>query len=106
MEMEDDLEFEIAEVLSGLKQHYPHRSKIQDDLENPHRSSEVKGAIDSSQGCNASIQAQHSANTNKSTNGTSSPVPHIWRDEEFRLGDRRNQKARQRMVEMGDRRDC
>lgn len=44
MEMEDDLEFEIAEVLSGLKQHHPHRSIIQDDLENPLRSSEeVKG---------------------------------------------------------------
>lgn len=44
MEMKDDLEFEIAEVLSGLKQHHPHRSIIQDDLENPLRSSEeVKG---------------------------------------------------------------
>lgn len=86
MEMKDDLEFEIAEVLSGLKQHHPHRSIIQDDLENPLRSSEeVKGANDSSQGCNArSIQAQHSANTDKSTNGTSSPVPDIHKEKQVR----------------------
>lgn len=43
--MEDDLEIEIAEVLSGLKQQHPHRSKIQDESENPLLSSEVKGMM-------------------------------------------------------------
>lgn len=44
METEDDLEIEIAELLSGLKQQHPHRSKIQDESENPlFISSEVKG---------------------------------------------------------------
>ncbi|KAH0884309.1 hypothetical protein HID58_060405 [Brassica napus] len=44
METEDDLEIEIAELLSGLKQQHPHRSKIQDESEIPlFISSEVKG---------------------------------------------------------------
>ncbi|KAF8050962.1 hypothetical protein N665_1844s0003 [Sinapis alba] len=68
--MDDDLEIEIAEVLSGLKQQHPHRSKIHDDSENhPLISSEVKdlkteGADDSSKVC---MEAENSANINKST---------------------------------------
>ncbi|XP_022556533.1 protein TIME FOR COFFEE isoform X1 [Brassica napus] len=67
METEDDLEIEIAELLSGLKQQHPHRSKIQDESEIPlFISSEVKdlkteGADDSSGGC----KAEHSANIDK-----------------------------------------
>ncbi|KAJ0255015.1 TIC-like protein [Hirschfeldia incana] len=87
MEMEDDLEFEIAEVLSGLKQQHPHRSKIHDDSENPLLISsevkdlETKSADDSSHGC---MEAEISANVDKSTNGTSSPVPDVHKEKEVR----------------------
>ncbi|KAL0725239.1 hypothetical protein Bca4012_039838 [Brassica carinata] len=86
LEMEDDLEIEIAEVLSGLKQQHPHRSKIQEESENPLVSSEVKdlktqGAVDSSQGC---MEAEISANIDKSTNGTTSLVPDIHKEKEVR----------------------
>ncbi|KAH0928102.1 hypothetical protein HID58_013829 [Brassica napus] len=84
--MEDDLEIEIAEVLSGLKQQHPHRSKIQDESENPLLSSEVKDlktevGDDSSQGC----KAEHSPNIDKSTNGvTSSPLPDVHKEKQVR----------------------
>ncbi|XP_022573529.2 protein TIME FOR COFFEE isoform X2 [Brassica napus] len=83
---EDDLEIEIAEVLSGLKQQHPHRSKIQDESENPLLSSEVKDlktevGDDSSQGC----KAEHSPNIDKSTNGvTSSPLPDVHKEKQVR----------------------
>nr|VDD10003.1 unnamed protein product [Brassica rapa] len=84
--MEDDLEIEIAEVLSGLKQQHPHRSKIQDESEHPLLSSEVKDlktevGDDSSQGC----KAEHSPNIDKSTNGvTSSPLPDVHKEKQVR----------------------
>ncbi|KAG5399459.1 hypothetical protein IGI04_014066 [Brassica rapa subsp. trilocularis] len=74
MEMEDDLEIEIAEVLSGLKQQHPHRSKIQEDSDKPLLSSEVKGC-----------KAEHSPNIDKSTNGgTSSPLPDVHKEKQVR----------------------
>ncbi|CAA7030459.1 unnamed protein product [Microthlaspi erraticum] len=84
--IEDDLEIEIAEVLSGLKKQ-PHSSKREDESENSLKSSEVKGVKkskpegdDSSAGleigglitCKARIET---GNVDKTTNGTNiSPV--------------------------------
>ncbi|KAL9833325.1 putative protein time for coffee [Arabidopsis thaliana] len=71
--VEDDLEIEIAEVLSGLKKQ-PHSSKRGDDSENSQKSSEVKGIKQLPAGveicglftCKARLD---SANIDKSTNG-------------------------------------
>jgi len=71
--VEDDLEIEIAEVLSGLKKQ-PHSSKRGDDSENSQKSSEVKGIKQLPAGveicglftCKARFD---SANIDKSTNG-------------------------------------
>lgn len=79
--IDDDLEIEIAEVLTGLKKQ-PRCSKREDDSENSLKSSEVKGAKklklegdDSSAGvvigglntCTARIQTGNLANTDKSS---------------------------------------
>ncbi|CAL9245302.1 unnamed protein product [Arabidopsis halleri] len=65
--VEDDLEIEIAEVLSGLKKQ-PRSSKRGDDSENSQKSSEVKGVENCGLiTCKARID---SANTDKSTKGT------------------------------------
>uniref|UniRef100_A0A1J3DJH4 Protein TIME FOR COFFEE n=1 Tax=Noccaea caerulescens TaxID=107243 RepID=A0A1J3DJH4_NOCCA len=95
--IEDDLEIEIAEVLSGLKKH-PHSSKREDESENYLKSSEVKGvkkskseADESSAGldigglitCKARIET---GNVDKSTNGTklSSVISGIQKEKEER----------------------
>ncbi|CAH2062992.1 unnamed protein product [Thlaspi arvense] len=77
--IEDDLEIEIAEVLSGLKKH-PHSSKREDDSENSLKGAKKlkTGGDDSSAGveigglvtCKARIETGLSANIDQSTNGT------------------------------------
>ncbi|CAH8318719.1 unnamed protein product [Eruca vesicaria subsp. sativa] len=79
--MEDDLEIEIAEVLSGLKQQHPHRSKIQSDSESENLfiSSEVKVANK-----NLETEGADGSDIDKSTNGTSSPVSDFHKEKEVR----------------------
>ncbi|XP_020880692.1 protein TIME FOR COFFEE isoform X2 [Arabidopsis lyrata subsp. lyrata] len=79
---EDDLEIEIAEVLSGLKKQ-PHSSKRGDHSENSQKSSEVKETC----GLITCKARGESANIDKLTNGTKTSlvVAHIHKEKEPRL---------------------